>query len=367
MDDFDREALEGLKLIKNEDILNKLNNEVDIIVEEEKRKKKTVYYFSIAASLLLIIGLIFLFKNLFISEEKKPMALAEKPKEEKATSSLTTPKSEEKSVQESKQPTFKKQNKTQSASKKEGYTSPPSSSLPVIANKVAYDDLRKTDQSDESKSVKENDNQIYREENQGPPQSKQEEQSIVAYETETTSNNTTSGGAGNNGAAKKTKSISSNVAQPAQGVLSNANITPATIPSANNDKEKQKDKTSVVFFAHDVDSGTTNNRSTDNFTNNKASNNYEEARFIGGDSAFAAYVKQNLKISSPINSGVIIVSLLITKNGGAEKIEVTKPLANCTVCSDDVINLIKSIKKWLPALANGKPIDALKKINIQYN
>jgi hypothetical protein len=88
---------------------------------------------------------------------------------------------------------------------------------------------------------------------------------------------------------------------------------------------------------------------------------------MGGDSAFTTYTKQNLKISSSGNSGIIIVSLLITKNGEAEKIEVTKPLTNCAVCSDDVINLIKSVKKWQPAIVNGKPTDATKKIYIQYN
>ena len=74
-----------------------------------------------------------------------------------------------------------------------------------------------------------------------------------------------------------------------------------------------------------------------------------------------------LKISSPDKSGLITVSFTVTKNGVAQNIEVTKPIPNCATCSDDIINLIKSVKKWQPAIMNGKAIDATKKISVQYN
>lgn len=353
MDDFDCEALEGLKLLKNEDILDKLNNEVDMIVEEEKKRKKTVYYFSVAASLLLLIGMVFFFKNSFISKDSKPITLAEKPKEENPPPSLTNPQAETKPTQEAKEPKLEKQNKTHSASKKESYLHPQGYSSPVIADKMVNEDLEKNNQSDESKSVKENDNHVYRKGNQGPPQGKQEEQTIVANETETTSNNTTSGGSGNDVAFKQTQNLATNN-QPTQDALSNANTTPTEIPPADKKQADEKSKASVSSYARSVDRGTTKK-------------SYAEPTFIGGDIVFTNYVKQNLKISSPSNSGIIVVSFLITKDGEAEKIEVTKPLTNCVVCSDDVINLIKSIKKWKPAIMNGKTIDAPKKINIQYN
>src|ERR1017187_1552512 len=115
MDDFDREALEGLKLLKNEDVLDKLNNEVDTIVEEEKRKKKTVYYFSVAASLLLLVGMVFFFKNSFLNKDSKPITLAEKPKEENSPPSLTVPpQAETKPAQEEKEHKSEKQDKINS-------------------------------------------------------------------------------------------------------------------------------------------------------------------------------------------------------------------------------------------------------------
>ncbi|HEX7414796.1 MAG TPA: energy transducer TonB [Bacteroidia bacterium] len=355
MDDFDREALEGLKLLNNEDVLNKINTQVDYIVELEKRKKKTVYYFSAAASFLLIVGLVFFFKNSFNSKDNKPIALAEKPKEENLPPSLTIPpQAETKPTHGTKEHKSEKQDKIISTTKKEGYLSNQVSSSPnVIADKMVNEGLEKADQSDESKSVKDNDNHVYRKGNQGPPQSKHEEQAIVANETETTSNNTTSSGSGNDVAAKQTQNLATNN-QPTQDALSNANTTPTEIPPADKKQADEKSKKSVSSYARGVDGGSTKK-------------SYTEPTFMGRDSAFTAYAKQNLKISSSGNSGIIVVSFLVTKDGAAEKIEVTKPLTNCTACSDDVINLIKSVKKWQPAIVNGKPIDATKKINIQYN
>src|ERR1700744_6560778 len=108
MDEFEREALDGLKLLKEQEILNTLNNEVDKIIVKSGRKekqKKTIYYLSAAASLLIIVGLIFLFKNEVLVKEKKTIALAEKPKEENKPSYVNTPvQAEPQETYEAKEP-----------------------------------------------------------------------------------------------------------------------------------------------------------------------------------------------------------------------------------------------------------------------
>src|ERR1700741_1096245 len=94
MDEFEREALEGLKLLDKPDVLNDLDAEIDSIVAKEK-KKKTIYYFSAAASLVLIIGLVLFFKNGVapdITKNEKSIASAENfKKPEESTLSNTTP------------------------------------------------------------------------------------------------------------------------------------------------------------------------------------------------------------------------------------------------------------------------------------
>src|SRR6185437_687657 len=94
MDEFEREALEGLKLLDKLDILNELDAEIDSIVAKEKNRK-TIYYFSAAASLVLIIGLVLFFKNEVapdITKNEKPIASAENLKKpDESAISNTTP------------------------------------------------------------------------------------------------------------------------------------------------------------------------------------------------------------------------------------------------------------------------------------
>ncbi|MEO8760444.1 MAG: hypothetical protein ABI388_04760, partial [Bacteroidia bacterium] len=99
MDEFDLEALEGLKMLDNYDVLNNLNKDVDKIVLAETKKekqRKTIYYFSAAASLLLLVGLVFFFKNSEVIQNEKVVASAEtKPKEDNLQQSLNAPIQEE--------------------------------------------------------------------------------------------------------------------------------------------------------------------------------------------------------------------------------------------------------------------------------
>ncbi len=79
LDDFDKEALEGLKMMKDHSKLNTLNASIDekleeLIAEEKKGKNRGgLYFLSIAASIALVFGLFFVFKK---SDVQNEMALS---------------------------------------------------------------------------------------------------------------------------------------------------------------------------------------------------------------------------------------------------------------------------------------------------
>ena len=77
-DDFDREAMEGLAMLKDRNKIEGLDNSIDEVLRHEKekaKKKRSLYVLSAAASLLLLVGLFFLWKD--TAFEKKGKTLAE--------------------------------------------------------------------------------------------------------------------------------------------------------------------------------------------------------------------------------------------------------------------------------------------------
>ncbi|HTA63182.1 MAG TPA: hypothetical protein VK835_12030, partial [Bacteroidia bacterium] len=196
----------------------------------------------------------------------------------------------------------------------------------------------------------------------------QEQQQDVAT-TETTSNNNSnsvlSDREKDNDKSKEESIVATGntvpTQQPVQAAFSSSSTQGAKATESSSYQPKndesvavQKNKTAGLYQANSPDKKST-------------AKSYREPAFIDGDAAFAAYAKQNLKISSPTNSGIITVEFLITKTGKAEKIKIIKPLDGCDACSQDVIDLIKSVKKWAPAAIDGDNSDAFKKISIQYN
>lgn len=381
MDEFDREALDGLKLLENEDVLDKLNEQVDILVQEEGRKKRTLYYFSAAASLLLLIGLVFFLKNSFVNKDGKTIALAEKPKEENLSTTASPLQVETPTTYEEKEPEPKSEVKskttepiketnqeisrdmvssammreeesktkhsdvspdknTSSVAFQGGSSSGIATDKTTTENKEAdnYEPRDIANQSaDEAKALSKS-NTVSKEKSTlgseqnkpGEHKNKQDDQSIAANETET-NNSFVSNGATHKKEKAEKKTVAGNTS-PTQAAGFSQSASAPVNQLAETDAKKQK-----------------------------------EPAYIGGDSAFAVYIKQNLKTSSPASSGMLIVSFLVTKDGKAESIEITKPIDNCTACSDDVVNLIRSVKKWQPAVMNGKSINAYKKISIRYN
>jgi DNA-binding XRE family transcriptional regulator len=314
MDGFELEALEGLKMLDNHDVLNNLNKDVDKIVLAETKKekqRKAIYYFSAAASLLLLVGLIFLFKNSDIIQNEKVVAAAEKPKEEKIQIDLTPPpQAETSTTYETKEP--EQQNRTQKGTI-------------VLA---------------ENKTKQKQDNNLEQEKNLTTKTdniAQQQDESKFAQSDK----------------AKKI-AVASQSAIAFENRDKNNDVMQAPSASKTDSKKEEEKAQPDMFFANSL-------------AKNKTSKNHTEAAFFNSDSTFVVYAKQNLKISSTQNSGIIVVEFLINKDGTTKNIKIVKPLNNCDVCSKDVIDLIKSIKRWQPVTENGKPVSSVKKMNVQYN
>jgi hypothetical protein len=100
-DDFDKEALEGLTMVKDRQKLGKLDADIDEIVRRESSKagrKKNIYYFAAAASLALIIGIFFLVKENSFKEDKNLAQSAPEKTEEVVTGKDQPVEEEQKAI-----------------------------------------------------------------------------------------------------------------------------------------------------------------------------------------------------------------------------------------------------------------------------
>jgi len=360
MDEFELEALEGLKLLDNTIVLNKLNKEVDEIITREKKKesqRKTIYYFSAAASLLLLVSLLFLFKNEVVVKNEKVVAEVEKPKEENLHLDLAPPaQAEAATTYEAKEP---EQEKT------------PKKEITVLADgkakqkqneaELKNDNLASDIRSEQGPIINaKNDNGYLTQDidRKGKEKDVATNQTFGTASADLKADNLSEQQNQNRSdKVNKSKKVVAAIRQPAMVYQSkdDAQTADAYSGTPKVDSKKAEEKTkSDLFYANSA-------------AKSKMAKNYKEATFINGDSAFAAYVKQNLKISSENNSGIIVVAFLVNKDGTTSNIETLKSLNECEICSKDVIDFIKSIKKWQPAIENGKAISAPKKISIQYN
>jgi chemotaxis protein histidine kinase CheA len=347
MDEFDLEALEGLKSLDKPGILNKLNKEVDEIIISEKKKenqRKTIYYFSAAASLLLIVGLIFFFKNEVVVENDKVVAEAEKPKEEKTQLDLVPPaQAEATTTYEAKEPEQEKTAKKETFVLAESKIKKQETELANLEQTISTKNL--------SGGIAKDDDVKRKEETVGA------NQAIVANSAAPTAYKETQehdeSKQMSSDKAKKTAAANQTAMAFESRDQNNVLEQAPSAPKADSKKAEKKAQPDM-FYANSL-------------AKSKTLKNFKEPTFISGDSAFVDYVKQNLKISSPNNSGIIVVEFLVKKNGTATDIRILKPLSTCDACSKDVIDFIKSIKKWQPAVEGEKAISAPKKLSIQYN
>lgn len=93
-----------------------------------------------------------------------------------------------------------------------------------------------------------------------------------------------------------------------------------------------------------------------------------DAEFHNGKEGLAQFVKNKLeypkKAKRKRTTGNVIASFVIERDGTINEIKILKSLPNG--CDEAVINLIKRMPKWRPAMDKGNPIRFLYKLPIKF-
>jgi hypothetical protein len=85
--------------------------------------------------------------------------------------------------------------------------------------------------------------------------------------------------------------------------------------------------------------------------------------FPGGYSEFMKYVIKNFKMPDVEDlSGVIKVSMVIGNDGNVKDIKVLNDIGHGT--GEQVVEILKSCPKWIPAQHDGKPVNVIYKFPI---
>lgn len=93
-----------------------------------------------------------------------------------------------------------------------------------------------------------------------------------------------------------------------------------------------------------------------------------DAEFIGGKEGLAKFVKTRLeypkKAKRKKTTGTVVASFIVERDGVIREIKILKSLPNG--CDEAVINLIKRMPKWRPAMKNGKLIRFLYELPVEF-
>lgn len=91
----------------------------------------------------------------------------------------------------------------------------------------------------------------------------------------------------------------------------------------------------------------------------------EEAYFSGGEESWRSYLEQNLNPSVPVDKGApaglytVYIQFIVGKDGRVYDI---KPLTKHGYGMEgEVVRIIRKSPPWVPAVQNGKPVNAYRK------
>lgn len=391
LDEFDMEAMEGLKMVKDPEAAHaKVNAAVDqkleeLIAAEKKGKPKTgLYILSLAASLVLLFGLFFIFHNADTNEANVAVT---KSAEEKSVSPATEMAPLEKQISEV----------NSDASVVEDREEPLSSgkvAKPIItgtkdeiadksgfkaaeidqvnaeppAQKELLEDVVSTGNYKKEEQKLDNvvDSKFTATSNGGLVTPKvADEETIVLSEK---SKRAVTKKKESKGDAKKSVAASDDYAAGAPPVeqetialSENKNVpvtssTPATVNSTTS--------TTTLNANSTIATGNVYGTLAQNYKNNEVD---VQAEFKGGKVAFDKYVTNNLKIpaSSPAEE-VIVVKFSVDKEGKVSKPKIESKTGNCADCEKEAIRFVKAMPAWIPATKGGAAVSSHRTIVLSF-
>ncbi len=90
----------------------------------------------------------------------------------------------------------------------------------------------------------------------------------------------------------------------------------------------------------------------------------EEAQFPGGYSAMMKFMNENLE-NYPVE-GKLFLRIIVEKDGTISDVTVVKAIEECPECSNNAIQVIKSMPQWTPAKVQGKNVRTYFNLPITY-
>ncbi|NOT52037.1 MAG: hypothetical protein HOP10_12260 [Chitinophagaceae bacterium] len=118
----------------------------------------------------------------------------------------------------------------------------------------------------------------------------------------------------------------------------------------------------IAFSANAQTDSTNNEQDTEDKTFDKVE---IEATFPGGDQAWIKYLQKTLNANTPVDNGApagtftVIVQFVVSRDGSISEV---KALTNHGYGMEkEVIRVIKTGPKWIPALQDGRNVKAYRK------
>ena len=98
----------------------------------------------------------------------------------------------------------------------------------------------------------------------------------------------------------------------------------------------------------------------------RASQNREvvSAKPVATRQSYKKYLEENIRYTSAMQKGRVVVQATVTPDGNLRNLKVTKSL--CTACDAEALRLVKEGPLWKPAISNGEPIEQQVKITVRF-
>jgi hypothetical protein len=392
LDDFEKEALEGLKMMKNPSIVNSIDAKIDtklaelVAAEKKGGKRAGMYFLSIAASIALVIGLFFIFKQSepSIKNEVAEVKEQEVKKANDVTGAITdeepkldsdgkivteqNPVSNEKQVpgnslgpveeksletiafaENGKDLALQKGNTKYEVKKEaEGYIADDRKEIvatpPVMAGEVMNDESMVYNSKDKDANLD------------------LEEKVVVTDNIKLAETNSKKDEDLKSKASKKTAETKNRAVAPAENVAPNVS---QTIVGTNNNTNTNNNTTT---FTNTAGSGVIANTTISaNSTNTNKPTTYVVSEFVGGKKALDEYIKKNLKIPATCPAEeIVIVKFSIDASGKISKPKIESKTGNCADCEKEALNFVKNMPNWKAATQDGKAIASKQQVVLSF-
>jgi protein TonB len=93
----------------------------------------------------------------------------------------------------------------------------------------------------------------------------------------------------------------------------------------------------------------------------------QEPQYPGGSAAMHQFLQTHLDRKRSGNvQGMIVVQVIIDKNGNICSPKVLKEIQGCEICTQEAIRVIKAMPRWNPGKQNGHTTDCLFNLPVNF-